>query len=79
LSTDEVPVPFADAGGDGGRPTVDEVQEFCGSWKAASHLTPPGLVVYFDESPSGVPHPLPFPTEAERFKLFLTEELVAET
>uniref|UniRef100_A0A674EYF1 PiggyBac transposable element-derived protein domain-containing protein n=1 Tax=Salmo trutta TaxID=8032 RepID=A0A674EYF1_SALTR len=41
--------PFEDAGGDGGRPTVDE---------------------------SGVQRPLPFPTEAECFKLFLTEELV---
>ncbi|XP_064868624.1 piggyBac transposable element-derived protein 4-like [Oncorhynchus nerka] len=29
LSTEEVPGPFEDAGGDGGRPTVDEVQEFC--------------------------------------------------
>jgi hypothetical protein len=45
LSTDKVPVPFEDAGGDGGRPIVDEVQEFCGSWKAASHFTPPGPVV----------------------------------
>ena len=45
LSTDEVLGPFEDAGGDGGRPTVDEVQEFCGSWKAASHFTPPGPAV----------------------------------
>uniref|UniRef100_A0A674BS31 PiggyBac transposable element-derived protein domain-containing protein n=1 Tax=Salmo trutta TaxID=8032 RepID=A0A674BS31_SALTR len=68
--------PFEDAGGDGGRPTVDEVQGFCGSWKAASHFTPPGPAVCFDESQSGVQRPLPFPTEAECFKLFLTEELV---
>ena len=31
LSTDKVLVQFEDAGGDGGRPIVDEVQEFCGS------------------------------------------------
>ena len=76
LSTDEVPGPFEDAGGDGGRPTVDEVQEFCGSWKAASHFTPPVPAVCVDESQSGVQRPLPFPSEAECFKLFLTEELV---
>ena len=49
LSTDKVPLPFEDAGGDGGRPTVDTVQEFCGSWKTTSHFTPPGLAVCFDE------------------------------
>uniref|UniRef100_A0A8C7LTA0 PiggyBac transposable element-derived protein domain-containing protein n=1 Tax=Oncorhynchus mykiss TaxID=8022 RepID=A0A8C7LTA0_ONCMY len=76
LSTDEVPGPFEDAGGDGGRPTVDEVQEFCGSWKATSHFTPPGPAVCFDDSHSGVQRLLPFPTEAECFKLFLTEELL---
>ena len=78
LSTDNVLVPFEDAGGDGGRLTVDEVQEFCGSWKAASHFTPPGPAVCFDESQSGVQCPLPFPSEAECFKLFLTEELVGD-
>ena len=57
---------------------LDEVQEFCGSWKAASHFTPPGPAVCFDESQSGVQRPLPFPTEAECFKLFLTEELVGD-
>ena len=59
--SNKVPVPFEDAGGDGGRPTVDEVQEFCGSWKAASHFTPPGPAVCFDESQPGVQRPLPFP------------------
>ena len=57
---------------------MDEVQEFCGSWKATSYFTPPGPAVCFDESQSGVQRPLPFPTEAECFKLFLTEELVGE-
>uniref|UniRef100_A0A8C7H0A3 PiggyBac transposable element-derived protein 4-like n=1 Tax=Oncorhynchus kisutch TaxID=8019 RepID=A0A8C7H0A3_ONCKI len=47
-------------------------------WKATSHFTPPGPAVCFDESQSGVQRPLPFPTEAECFKLFLTEELVGE-
>jgi hypothetical protein len=42
----------------------------------ASHFNPPGPAVCFDESQSGVQRPLPFPTEAECFKLFLTEELV---
>lgn len=78
LSTDKVPVPFEDAGGGDGRPIVDEVQKFCGSWKAASHFTPPGPAVCFDESQSGVQPPLPFPPEAECFKLFLTEELVGD-
>jgi hypothetical protein len=78
LSTDKVPVPFDDAGGDGGRPTMDEVQGFCGSWKADSHFTPPGPAVCFDESQSGVQRPLPFPSEAECIKLFLTEELVGD-
>jgi hypothetical protein len=57
---------------------VDEVQEFCGSWKATSHFTPPGPAVCFDESQSGVQRPCPFPSEAECFKLFLTEELVGD-
>ena len=78
LSTDKVPAPFEDAGGDGGRLTVDEVQEFCGSWKAASHFTPPVPAVCFDETQSGVQRPLPLPSEAEFFKLFLTEELVGD-
>ena len=79
LSTDKVPVPFEDAGGDGVRPIVDEVQEFCGSWKAASHFTPPGPAICVDESQSRVPLLLQFPSEAECFKLFLTEELVGDT
>jgi hypothetical protein len=70
--------PFEDAGDDGGRPIVDEVQEFCGSWKAASHFTPPGPAVCFNESQSGVHRHLPFPSEVECFKLFLTEELVGD-
>jgi hypothetical protein len=57
---------------------VDEVQEFFGSWKAASHFTPPGPAVCVDESQSGVHRPLPFPSEAECFKLLLTEELVGD-
>jgi hypothetical protein len=78
LYTDKVPVPFEDAGGDGGRLTVDEVQELCGSWKAASHFTPPGPAVCFDETQSGVQCPLPLPSEAECLMLFLTEELVGD-
>ena len=50
LSIEEVP--FEDAGGDGGRPTVDKVQEFCGSWKAPSHFSPPDLAGFFSMSPS---------------------------
>ena len=57
---------------------MDEVQEFCGSWKADSHFNPPGPAVCFDESQSGVQCPLPFPPVAECFKLFLTEELVED-
>ena len=78
LTIDKVPGPFEEAGGDGGRLTMDEVQEFCGSWKAASNFTPPGPAGCFDESQSGVQRPLPFPSEAECFKLFLTEELVGD-
>jgi hypothetical protein len=36
------------------------------------------LLFCVDESQSGVQRPLPFPSEAECFKLFLTEELVGD-
>ncbi|XP_045072024.1 piggyBac transposable element-derived protein 4-like [Coregonus clupeaformis] len=77
LSTDGVPGSPEDAGGDGGRPTVDEVHEVCGS----CHFTTPGPAVCFDESQSGVQSPLLSPSEAECFKLFLTEQrdIVDET
>ena len=78
MSTDEVSGPFEDAGGDVGRPTVDAVQEFCGSLKAASHFTSTGTAVCFAEFQSGVQSTVPFPSEAEFFKLFLTEELVGD-
>ena len=49
LPTDEVPGPFGDAGGVGGRLTVDEIHKVCGSWKAPSHFSAPGLAVFFHE------------------------------
>ncbi|XP_041711128.1 piggyBac transposable element-derived protein 4 isoform X3 [Coregonus clupeaformis] len=78
LPTDKVPGPSEDAGGDGRRPTVGEVLEVCGSWKATSHFSPPGPAVGFDESQSGVKSPLPSPSAAECFKLFLTEKLLGD-
>ena len=44
----------------------------------SQEFTPPGPVVCFDESQSGVQRPLPFTSEAECFKLFLTEEMVGD-
>ncbi|XP_024002130.1 piggyBac transposable element-derived protein 4 [Salvelinus sp. IW2-2015] len=78
LTTDKVSGPSEDAGGDGGTPTVGEVLEVCGSWKATSHFTPPGLAVGFDESQSGVKSPFSSPSAAECFKLFLTEKLMGD-
>uniref|UniRef100_A0AAY5K4P2 PiggyBac transposable element-derived protein domain-containing protein n=1 Tax=Esox lucius TaxID=8010 RepID=A0AAY5K4P2_ESOLU len=64
---------------DGGRPLVGDVMEVSSShWKDNSHFTPPVPAIAFDEGQSGVQTSLPSPTEAECFKLFMTEQLVGD-
>jgi hypothetical protein len=64
LPTDEVPGPSDDGGGDGGRPTVGELQQVCSSWNAASHFTHSEPAVHFDESQLRAQSHLPSPSEA---------------
>ena len=58
---------------------VEEVEEVSSTnWWDASAFTPPGPRVVFNETLSGVQTPSEDPTEAQCFKLFLTDELVNE-
>jgi hypothetical protein len=77
LSTYKVLVPFEDACGDGGRPIMDEVQEFCGSWKSARHFTPLALLFALMSPSLECNGPCHFHLR-QCLKLFLTEELVGD-